>query len=162
MKKDIFVILHSKFGAEEFEIKNARYNLYNPEGNIWEFTLSFDTSAAIKRADKLEKVIDVKPNFEATVIIPPNDLDLQKGRLIYQKEGYDYEREEILSNIYYFEHQSVDDLRIEIVEIKEDKILANVTGKGIVNGSNGNEPDAEFILKEVSFTHDKELFRDVM
>jgi len=162
MKKNIFIIVHSEFGTEEFEIKNARYNLHNPEGDIWEFTLSFDTGTAIKRADKLLEIIDARPNFEATAIIAPNDLDLHKGRVIYQKEGYDEDRQEILSNIYYFEHESVDDLRVEIIETRENEILANVTGKGIINGSNGNEPDAEFVLKEVSFIHDKDLFRDVM
>ena len=162
MKKDIFVIVHSEFGTEEFEIKNARYNLYNPEGDIWEFTLGFDTGRAIKRANQLLEIIDAKPNFEATAIISSNELDLQKGRIIYQKEGYDEDRQEILSNIYYFAHESVDDLSIEIVEITENEILANVTGKGIINGSNRNGPDAEFILKEVRFIHDKKLFREVM
>lgn len=162
MKKDLFTIVHSEFGTEEFQIKNAKYNVYKAEDDIWEFTLSFETSAAIKRADKLQEAINAKPNFEATAILPSDDLELRKGRIIYQEEGYDEQRQEILSNFYYFEHESVEELRIEIISIKGNEILLNLTAKGIVNGSNGNQPDADFILKEVSFEHDKNLFRNVM
>jgi hypothetical protein len=162
MGKDIFIIAHSEFGMEEFEIKNARYNICEAEENIWEFTLSFDTQAALKRADKLEAIIEAKPNFEATAILASNELDLWEGRIILQEEGYDEEREEILSNIYYFSHESVDDLRIEILAVNKDEILVNLSGKGIVNRSNGNEPDAIFTLNAVKFIQDKKLTRGVM
>lgn len=65
-------------------------------------------------------------------------------------------------NVYYFQHESVDDLQIEIVEVTKHHIVTNVTGKGIINGSNGNHPDAEFLLHEVTLVHDPKLKRGVM
>ncbi len=161
MKKDLFIINHTEFGREEFEIANAKYNLYQ-DGNIWEFIVSIETSSGVLRDDKLANLIDAKPNLEATAILQHDDLEIIKGKIIRQEEGYDQDRDEILSNVYYFQHESVDDLQIEIIEVTNHHIVANVTGKGIINGSNGNHPDAEFVLHEVTFVHDPELKRGVM
>jgi hypothetical protein len=161
MKKDLFIINHAAFGREEFEIANAQYNLYQ-DGNIWEFVVSIETSSGIVRAEKLADVIDAKPNFEATAILQHDDLEIVKGKIIRQEVGYDNDRDEILSNVYYFQHESVDDLLIEIIEVNNLHIIANVTGKGIINGSNGNHPDADFEMREVAFLYDAKLKRGVM
>ena len=117
MKENIFLITHSEFGDEEFVISDPRYNLYKTEDGVWEFTISFETSKSVKRAKELEDVIDAQPNFEATAIIPSDNPDLKSEKIILQKEGYDYKREENLSNIYYFEHNSVEELEVRIIEI---------------------------------------------
>lgn len=162
MNTHTFIIVHAEFGIEEFEIKSARYHLYQAEGGFWELTLSIEAGAAIQRAGKLLDLIDARPSFEATAILNANQLDLYKGRQIEQKEGYDHQRGEVLSNGYYFTHERIEELHLEILDINVQEMLANVRAEGVINGSHGSEPDAEFILKEVSFKHDRSLFREVM
>lgn len=139
MKENIFEIKHSKFGSEEFQITSASYNLYLADDKYWELTFYLKADKALIRAKKLQEVLYAKPNFEATAILSPDNLQLQAGKIIYQKEGYDYERDEHLSNVYYFEHESVDEVEIELVEVKKDWIIANIKGIAIINGSNGKK-----------------------
>ena len=162
MKTNIFEIIHSEFGTEEFNIVNSKYNLYKSEEGIWEFTIYFDTSSPIKRSEELKKVIDAKPDFEATALLLPDDLKLYEGKIIHQKNGYDYKREEHLSNVYYFEHNSIEELEVKIIEYHKDWIILDIKGKAIINGSNGNDPDSELLIYQTKFNLDEKLKRDVM
>lgn len=162
MKHNIFEIIHSEFGSEEFEINAPKYNLYKTDDGIWEFTINFNCPKAVKRASELDDIIDAKPKFEATAIIAPSDLHLEKGKTIIQKEGYDYEREEHLSNVYYFEHNSVEELEINILDCEANWILINARGKAIINGSNGDQTDADLFIHQTKFHLDKTLERSVM
>ena len=162
MKEDIFEIQHSNFGNEEYFISNANYNIYQTEEGIWEFVICFETSKAVKRADKLAERTTVLQNFEATAVLDPKDIKLETGKIIIQKQGYDEDREEYLSNFYYFEHNSVEELEIKIVAYHADYIIINAIGKAIVSRSNGNEPDSELVIHSTRFQLDKELERGVM
>jgi len=162
MKENIFEIKHSEFGDEEFEITESKYNLYKTEDGIWEFTICFDTLKSIKRAKALEGIIDPTPNFEATAILNSNDLTIDKGKIITQKEGYDSNREENLSNVYYFEHNSVEELEINVVEYNAEYLIINAKGKAIINGSNGNNPDSDLFIHLTKFELDKDLERGIM
>jgi hypothetical protein len=162
MAENIFEIKHSEFGTEEFLINSPEYNLYKAEDGFWEFVIAFNTSKSLKRAKELEDVIDAKPNFEATAILSPNDLKLEIGKTIIQKQGYDYERDEHLSNIYYFEHNSVENLEIKIIDVQEHWIIIDAKANAVINGSNGNEPDADLFIHRTKFQLNKELERDIM
>jgi hypothetical protein len=162
MKNNIFEIQHAEFGEETFEIKDPTYNLYKTEDGIWEFIIKFETSKAIKRAEALEEVLDAKPNFEATAILSPKNLKLEAGSVICQKEGYDHEREEHLSNIYYFTHESVENLEVKIIEFHKDWIIITAKAKAVINGSNGHKPDADLFIHKTKFQLDKELEREIM
>ncbi|MEM7102899.1 MAG: hypothetical protein AAF502_07215 [Bacteroidota bacterium] len=122
MKANIFEIQHTEFSSEEFVISEPKYNLYKSEVGIWEFTISFNTSKALKRSPKLKDLVHAEPNFEATALMDPKDLKLETGKVITQKQGYDYERDEHLSNVYYFSHNSAEELEITIIEYHEDWI----------------------------------------
>ncbi|KXX71143.1 hypothetical protein [Flammeovirga sp. SJP92] len=162
MKENIWEIKHLEFDIEEFKIKDAKYNIYKGEDGVWEMTICFEESTPIKRDKELEKIIDPVPNFEATALLTADTLELKVGRKIYQKEGYDNEREENLSNVYYFEHSSVEELEIELLDVNETWMKANVKGKTLINGSNGNLPDADFLIQNTIFKLDKTLERSVM
>ena len=157
-KKDILIINHKEFGEELFHIENAKYNLYEVEKNRWEFVIFIDTDYAITRCKELEKVVNAEPTIEVTAILNSNKSELIESKVISQKDGYDYSRDEYLSNIYYFSHETVEDFRFEILELKENSIIAKMEGNCVINGSNGLKPDSK-ISTTTEFQLDKALKR---
>ncbi|MDO6598181.1 hypothetical protein Q4512_14755 [Oceanihabitans sp. 2_MG-2023] len=157
-KKDELIIQHEEFGEELFHIENAKYNLYEVEKNRWEFVIYIETDFAIKRSKELEKVVHAEPTIEVTAILNSAEPKLTEKMIIPQKSGYDYSRDEYLSNIYYFSHETVEDFRIEILEIKANSIIAKMDGKCVINGSNGLEPDSK-ISTTTEFIIDKNFKR---
>ena len=136
-------ILHDEFGKELFHIQNAKYNLCQVEKNRWEFVVYIDTDYSIKRSKELEEIVHAEPTIEATAILNSESSELTERMVIAQKSGYDYSRDEYLSNIYYFSHETVEDFRFEIIEITDNSIVAKMDGKCVINGSNGMEPDSD-------------------
>ncbi|TGV00533.1 hypothetical protein [Flavivirga rizhaonensis] len=159
MENNIVEINHLDFGIEKFVITEEAYNLYKSDSGIWEFTLSFKTSKSIDRAKELEVLVDAEPYFEATAILSNNELKLNRGNIITQKQGYDYNRDENLSIFYYFDYNSIEELEIELLEVTKDFIIANVKGKTVINGSDGNNPDSELSISKTKFMLDKKLKR---
>lgn len=160
MQKTHLAIKHQEFGTEIFEITEPRYNLYQNDRGNWEFIFSFRTGQAIQRVKELEEVIDAHPNVEATAWLTEDQLPLAPGSKLLQASGYDYDTDEYLSNVYYFDHNTVEELEIEIVDIQEHAITLKAKGKAIINGSNGHEPDAELLIPETTFQLDNNLLRD--
>ncbi len=161
MKENLLIINHDEFGEEQFSIAEAKYNLSKPDDEKWEFLVSFITNGALKRSEELEEVVDTRPHFEAAAILPLDALELYNGRIISQKEGYDYEREIYLSNFYYFAHDSIEKIEIELIEVKENWVIASIKAKAVINGSNGNDPDATLLITPTKFMLDKNLEREV-
>ena len=159
-KKAELIIRHEEFGEELFHIKSAKYNFYEVKKNRWEFVIYIETDKAIKRAKELEKIVHAEPTIEVTAILNSDKPELTKAMVITQKNGYYYERDEYLSNIYYFWHETVEDFRFEILEINENSLIAKMDGKCVINGSNGLKPDSE-ILTMTEFKLDKDLKRTV-
>ena len=160
MEPNVLAIQHYRFGIEDFSISQARYNLYKHKDGVWEFVVAVQTGEALKRSKKLEKVLSAKPWFELTVLLKPDDLDLNPGKTLLQKEGYDRKRNQNLSNFYYFTHESVEEAKIRILEVGSDWIEAEVTGSTIVNGSRGVTPDVRISVK-ARFVRDQSLRRGV-
>lgn len=160
MNPDILSIEHMEFGLEQFRISEAACNLYKTETGIWEFVVTVYSEEALIRSKELENIVDALPNFEATALLPDDGLDLIAGKTIAQKEGYDYDRDENLSNIYYFSHNSIEDLRVELLEVTDDWIDAKLMGEALINGSNGSLPDSTISLR-TKFKRDKDLRRGI-
>ncbi|WP_055444581.1 hypothetical protein [Lacinutrix himadriensis] len=157
-KKTELIIQHEEFGEELFHIENAKYNLYEVEKDRWEFVIYIDTDSAIKRSEELKKVVHAEPTIEVTVILNSSESKLTETMIISQKSGYDYSRDEYLSNIYYFSHETVEDFQFEILELKEDYLIAKMEGNCVINGSNGIKPDSK-IATITEFKLDKSLKR---
>lgn len=160
MKTDILTIQHLQFGEEQFAIESAFYNLYQSDDGIWEFVVKVTTGELIIRSTELKDVIDANPCFEATAIMDADDLTLTAGDMIVQEQGYDYNREENLSNIYYFRHESIEDLKILLHEVTESAIDATLTGQAIINGSSGNTCDSTISMR-TRFLKDETLRRGI-
>lgn len=74
--------------------------------------------------------------------------------------GYDYERGENLSNLYYFSHNAIEDVRIKLVDVTDEWIDAELTGETLINGSVGTKPDSKISLR-ARFQRDKGLRRGI-
>ncbi len=159
-KQDELTIQHEEFGEELFHIENAKYNLYEVEKKRREFVIYIETDYPIKRSKELEKVVHAKPTMEVTAILNSAKPKLTETMVISQKSGYDYSRDEYLSNIYYFSHETVEDFRFEILELKEGSLIAKMNGICVINGSNGLNPDSK-ISTTTEFKFDKNLKRTV-
>ncbi|WP_196888989.1 hypothetical protein [Aureivirga sp. CE67] len=161
MNKNKLEIIHSEFGIEEFEINKPIYNIYK-SSDSWELVLYFKCDKAIKRSKKLEEIIDVKPNFEISFTLDDENLNLEKGTTFFSLEGYDYDKDEYLTNLYYFEHNTIDNLKLEVLEKKNNSLTVNIEGEAIINGSNGNKPDSKLKVVNLEFILDKKYNRTIM
>jgi hypothetical protein len=161
MSHNHLIIKHDEFGEELFEVETATYNIYKSESSIWEFVIKVTTSTAIKRSAELEEAAGALPWFEATALLDADDHTIEKGDLISQKEGYDHDREENLSNFYYFRHEPVEDMQFEIHDIQNDTITGVLKGQTIANGSKSNTCDADILLHH-QFRKDSELRRGII
>ena len=159
MTPNILEINHTKLGVEKFKIATPTYNLYKTEEGIWEFTIHFTSSETIQRVKELEDVIDPLPNVEATAILSENEITLRKGTIIHQEHGYDYDRDENLSVLYYFSHNSIENLSIELLEVEKESIIVTIKGDTIVDGYADSEPDAQIYIYNTKFLLNKDLQR---
>ena len=127
LTRDVLYIEHDSDGLEMFRVSKAFWNLKQTDG-AWEFTVRVDSKEPLQRSEDLAEVITPEPNFEATAVLKPDELELKPGRVIVQQKGYDDARGINLSNYYYFHHSSVENVRIELLEVTKESILARVTG----------------------------------
>lgn len=153
MEQDILYLQHQEFGEEQFKIApHAQYNIYYAVDeeeyedeeeipDLWEFVFLFKTEAVLLEGKGLEGH-QARPNVEATVLLNSHTKDLAVGQVLTQAVGYDYDRDEHLSNVYYFNHATVENLQVEILEITTEDILVQVQGEACINGSNGSAVDA--------------------
>ena len=155
MENNILEINHFKFGIERFVIDKPKYNLYKSKSGAWKIILSFTTSKAINTSKALEELVFADPYFEAIILLN-NNLTLKRGN-VTQKQGYDYENDENSTIFYYFDYQSIEEIKIKLLEVTKDFIIADIQGKTIINGSNGNNPDAELSIRKTTFMLDKKL-----
>lgn len=162
MNPNIFRMTHHKYGVEEFEINDARYNLHNKNDGVWKFTLYFGTFKSLIRHDDPDEIfLDYMPNFEVTALLEESDLDLKVAKRIVQKESWDDKRKENLSNIYHFEHAGIEKVEIELVKVENNSIFVNIKAIGLVYGTNGNSPDTDFWVENTRFVFDETLTRGV-
>lgn len=159
MEENILTIQHKNFDEEKFEVIDAEYNIYQNEDKIWELFLIFDTDKPLKRDKKLESVLNAEPNFGASILLDKNEIKLTENKTFFQKSGYDYEREEYLTNFYYFSHETIENLEVKILEIQKYGMKAIVKGEVIVNDYGSNEPDAQINIT-ANFFLNKDIERD--
>jgi hypothetical protein len=157
-EQEVLSIRHSEFGLEKFRIQDARCNLYQGDDGIWEFVFKVQSSDALLRSKELDQTSDGKPHLEATFVLPDDKIELSEGRSIYQPDGYDRIRDENITNLYYFSHNSIEELRVELITVTTDTVDARLSGEGVINGSNGTRPDSKFSL-QATFTRDPTLER---
>jgi len=147
------IIDHQDFGIELFRISEANYNLYEVDDNLWEFVVQISTDSAIQRSAELEPLVHAKPNLEATVLLK-KAVELSKGTTLSQNVGYDSDREEYLSNIYYFAHETVEPFKLKVLETGDGHLTAELAGSTVINGSNGSNPDAQiFTIAKLKRVH---------
>lgn len=156
---DTLYIKHKDFEEEAFELKSASYNFYEVEdSDLLEFVIKIEIEKAISRDAELESAFNALPNIEATAVMASSSFKLEKGTKIFQEFGYDEEREENLSILYYFAHNSIEKLEINILDIENSSIKATVSGVSAINSGDWQNPDARFQL-ETRFIRDEELRR---
>ena len=110
--------------------------------DIWELNFSFRTSDQLTFTETL-KEFGRQPNVEATVVLKAADAKLTVGQVLKQDQGYDYDRDENLSNLYYFNHQSIEKVEVTILEINDASIVVDFKGEAIVDNYGAGVPDAK-------------------
>jgi len=158
---NVLIIKHQNDEEEIFEMLNPLYSLQDENDGIWEFTIFFENTKPITRAKEFEEIIDVDIIFDATVLLAADNIDLKVGKTMFQEEGYDYNRDINLSNFYYYEHNNIEAVNIEIVKVHNDYLILNINAKTIINCCKNNKPYADLIIKNGKFMFTKEPLRSV-
>ncbi|MFT0211869.1 hypothetical protein VQ643_04540 [Pseudomonas sp. F1_0610] len=155
---NLLLIEHMEFASEQFAINDAKFNQYRNNAGQWEFILAFNNAQPVQVCNELAELIQAEPDFEVTLMSPIEE-PLEKGHLLYQAAGYCEQLNECLTNFYYFAHENVEKIKIELLEAEPERLKLNLSGMTIVNGSNGKHCDARLTLKEVIFQRDTQLER---
>jgi hypothetical protein len=156
LTNDLLYILHDRHGLETFRAGDARCNLKRTDG-AWEFTLVAKGIEPVQRPEKLKELVDARPNFEVTAILPPDNLELKPGRVIIQKDSFDFTREETLTAFYYFAHETIENVRIELLAVTDEWIEAKVTAVATIYAFS---PDTKIALI-TRFKRDPDLGRSI-
>lgn len=162
MQENILTILHKEFGEEQFLITNAQYNIYESEEGFWEFLITFETKKALKRAKALEEIIDVHPNIETAIVLSKAETKFEEGKRFFQEDGYDNNRDEYLTNIYYFGHETVENLEVKIIEVEKKWIKAELQGEAVINNYAEGKPDVKLNITPTKFILNKKLERSFL
>jgi hypothetical protein len=158
MDRDLLWIEHSAYGVETFCVGVARFNVYRRDDGRWELVLDISTSRDVSRSARLEEMCDrALPHIEASLLLH-SEPALAKSTVIVQQRGYDAESNENLTQLFYFGHESIEEMRVELVDVANGCIDADVSGLTIVNGSNKGAPDAKFCVR-TRLVHDVRLRR---
>jgi hypothetical protein len=154
MQSGVFYIEDGEGGIEEFGISESKWNLYQHQDGTWEFVLNVATDKDIKRSDSRAGVYgNSKPKFTATAILKPAETKLKGGQVINQKESYDKIRELNLSWFTYGGGGSLEKLKVEVLDAKDDVLELKLTGQF--------EGDGEIIALQAKFKKDSTLKRSV-
>lgn len=139
MSKDT-ITLHRLSGDEVFEISSAV--LMHWKESQGETALNFEIETIpqpIKTIPQAEGS-PYHPSAEWTVYLPveepfleydpqvPGGLSVLAGRVFEIKEGWD-EEHDLMARLYYFEHDPLQDNRIEIETVEGDRLRVRITGK---------------------------------
>ena len=158
-ESDTLYIKHDDFAEESFTLKSATYNYYQLEdSDLMEFVIKVEIEKALSRDPELQSAFNSNPNLEATAVIPSSSFKLEKGTRIFQEFGYDNDRDENLSVLYYFAHNSIEQLEIKVMELNDTSIKAQVSGVSAINSGDWQKPDAHIRL-EANFSRDPNLKR---
>lgn len=153
MKENTLKTIHQELGEETHKIIEGKYNIYYATDeeeydeeeeipDIWEFIISFKTSERLEGKGELGN-FKARPNFEAVILLNAQNNSLEIGNTYLQKEGYDHDRDENISNFYFIRHNNIENLELSVLEKSTDDILVKIMAETIVTGSNGLEPDAK-------------------
>lgn len=156
---DTLFIKHDDFAEESFALQSATYNYYQVEdSDLMEFVIKVEVEKALSRDPELQSAFNANPNIEATAVIPVSAFKLEEGTRIFQEFGYDSDRDENLSILYYFAHNSIEQLEIKVLELEETSMKAQVSGVSAINSGDWQKPDASIRL-ETTFRRDPDLKR---
>jgi hypothetical protein len=72
--------------------------------------------------------LHVRPNGQWQTVVPIFGLKDWNGRTFSIPQGYDEESAEYLTNLYYVEHETIDENQISVLEHEGERLLVQITG----------------------------------
>ena len=131
-------------GEEIFPVKSAKWSFFYDEyvdSNNFSLEIEAKEGTVLGKDTKKHKI---KPSWEINCY--SNDLnrkDIVPGLKVELLEGFDKETDTDITNFYYFEHQTTNDNKIEILESDGNKLLIRLTGKTTDVDFDGSKPETE-------------------
>ncbi len=144
--------LHRFNGDEVFAVSEAKMRYFVGESCV---TLDFevDTEEEPLRVTPpdMEGIGD-HPNVEWQTCVPTFDPEDFVGKSLQIPKGYDDDREEYVSIIYYYEHQKVDNSQINVIARDADAYRVQITGTTEdLNYYDGSKPPTKIVV-DANFT----------
>jgi hypothetical protein len=142
-------------GAEIFSVGSASVAYLTDEEDRYVITFRADADEIPIQTLPDTEVLHAHPFAEITLRLTKHPgAALLTGRSYFLPRGYDDASGEYLTNFYYFEHEVMDDIEINVVKRHMDHAQLCITGTTTdVNYYDGSKPatrvliDAEFTLK---------------
>lgn len=136
-------------GEELYPVTEATWHInWDEEESVYRLYLSINADYGLLVHEDIDH-FDARPCWELTHITKSiNQNDLQKGFIIEIPDGDDRERLEFLSILHYCEVEQVDNNIIEILDVKDDKLLIRITGETIdVNCHSRSRPTMKVFIE---------------
>ena len=137
-------------GDEEYSLKDGEA-CFIEVGSSKYIQLEVGTDKAIKITNEEH---DRQPNIKLFVAIEDFSIP-QTDETLRIPNGY--ENDSYLTNFYYWEHHTIDNVLIEVLESNENSVTLKITGEtDDVNHYTGNHPKAKIDLTGTFFFSNKE------
>ncbi|WP_029906648.1 hypothetical protein [Prevotella sp. 10(H)] len=136
-------------GDEIYPVISATCHISeDKEESVYRLHLNIDADYGLVIHNDIEP-FESQPIWDLTYIVDAlNESDLQKGLKIEIPIGDDEERVEFLSILHYCEAEQVDNNVIEILDVKDDKLLIRITGETIdVNYLSRSRPKMKLFIE---------------
>jgi len=143
-------------GVESFSIASAAYNICKEADRTF-LVVSVRCRRATVIIQELEDLFHAEPWFEVIVDLADAEADLHEGAILYLSPGYDYVRDEHITNFYYASHMSIEELKIEVLRFDESSARLRIDG---LTGAAHGDADTLFAI-DSEFARDTNLKRSI-
>lgn len=132
---------------------------FDEEKEVLEVTFVARTDKKLSDSNNLNED-DRLPSIEISFYVEPVSTEVFKAG--FKRDGipdYREDYEEWMTNLYYYSHQGIKDISIEVLKVEGDKLTAKLSGlTQDVNFYDGSKPDTK-VLIEAEFEIVDELER---
>ncbi len=145
--------LHRFCGDEIYSVESATITHYKDEDGLFAITFRAETGNPPIQTLPDTESLSAKPFAEWTLKLPKIPaVALRTGSSFLIPQGYDDKSQDYLTNLYYCEHEPMDDNEITVLERSGLRVRARITGMATdVNYYDGSNPRTKIVV-EADFT----------
>ena len=138
-----FILIEDEDASYKYKVTESDYNIYENEGRKW---ITFYCAAEIEIIPNENG--NPLPWVEINIPYEPNEFPVIDVDTILTGEAYDSERDDNLTNIYFFVHEGFEKPNIQILEKNGSSLIAKIT-------ENSDDPRSITVFAEFTFNPER-------